>query len=173
MKKLFSIALVLVFFYSFIGFYLNFVIEQTVIKEQVNEKIIQNLPDNDLTIIRISSWENRKITWLEEEKEFRLEGILYDVVKIKKEKGSICYYCFCDVKESKLFANLDKLVRDQSDHSKSKTNLNKQHINVFFHEIILPRELTESPVHYCNYTSVYKSLLSDVLSPPPRIQTTS
>ena len=100
MKKLFSIALVLVFSYSFIGFYLNFVIEQTVIKEQVKEKIIRNLPDNELTLIRISSHEKGKITWMEDGKEFRLEGNLYDVVKIKKEKDSICYYCFCDVKES-------------------------------------------------------------------------
>lgn len=173
MKKLLSISLVLVFFYSFIGFYLNFAIEQCVIKEQVKEKIISNLPENELTIIKISLRDQGKITWMEEGKEFSLEGILYDVVKIKKEKDSIYYYCFCDVKESKLIANLDKLVKDQTDHSKSRTSLNKQQINVFFHEILLSRELTESPVHYFNFTSGYNFVYSDVLSPPPRILATS
>ena len=172
MKKIFSIALVLVFFYSFIGFYLNFAIEQYVIKEQVKEKIIRNLPDNELTIIRISSHVNGKITWIEDGKEFRLEGNLYDVVKIKEEKGSISYYCFCDVKESKLLANLDNLVKDQSDHSKSKTNLNKQHINVFFQQILPSFGLTESTIHYCNYTSIYKLIYTETQSPPPWVKTT-
>jgi len=109
---------------------------------------------------------------MEDGKEFRLEGNLYDVVKIKKEKDSICYYCFCDVKESNLIANLDKLVKDQSDHSKSRTYFKKQQINIFYHDVLHAQRLSESPLHYFNYSSGYKFIYTEVQSPPPWVKTT-
>jgi hypothetical protein len=169
MKKILSILLVFVFFYSFVGFYLNFAIEQCRIKEEVKEKIIHNLPDKYLTIIKVSSRNLEKITWTEEGNEFRYGGNLYDVVKIRQVNGDTYYSCYCDVKESKLIANLDKLVKDQTDHSQSRTIQKKIQINIFFHDGMLAKSLNNAPVDYFSYTPGYKLIYTDVLSPPPRL----
>jgi hypothetical protein len=171
MKKILSIVLVFVLFYSIIGFYLNFEIEQFRIKEEVKEKIINNLPENELTLIKISSRDNEKIIWMEEGREFKYQGNMFDVVRIKKGTDTTYYYCFSDVNESKLLANLDKLVKEQTDNSQSRTNQKKQEINYFFHEILFTQCLTETPVLFFNCTSRYRSIDTDVLSPPPRITT--
>jgi hypothetical protein len=172
MKKLFSILLVFVFFYSIVGFYLNFAVEQCRIKEEVKENIIHNLPDKYLTIIKVSSKDQEKIAWTEEGNEFRFEGNLYDVVKIRHENGTTYYSCFCDLKENQLLVNLDKLVKDQTDHSQSRTIQKKIQINMFFHDGMLAKTSNETPFDYFNYTTGYKLIYSDVLSPPPRLPAT-
>ncbi len=168
MKKILSLALVFVFFYSIIGFYLNFEIEQYQVKEAIKEKIIKNLPDNELTLVKISSGDYEKITWTEEGNEFRYNGNMLDVVKIRTGADTTYYYCFNDEKESKLFADLDKLVREQTDNSQSRTNQKKQDITYLFYEPTYMQCLAETPVLYFSYPSRYKSICTDVLSPPPR-----
>jgi hypothetical protein len=169
MKKILSLVLVFVFFYGIMGFYLNFEIQQYKIKEEIKERIIHNLPEKELTLLRISSSDKEKITWTENDKEFRYNGNMYDVVKIKAGTDTTYYYCFNDEKESKLFVNLDKLVKEQTDNSQSRTNQKKQDITYFFHELSYTQCLTEIPFLYFNYPSRYKSFYTDVLSPPPRI----
>jgi len=169
MKKIISIVLVFVFFYSIMGFYLNFEIAQYRIKEEIKEKIINNLPEKELTLVKISSSDNNKITWMEDGKEFRYDGNMFDVVRIRTKSDTTYYYCFSDEKESKLFVNLDKLVKEQTDNSQSRTNQKKQDITYFFHETFFTHCLTETPNLYFNYTSRYKSIDTKVLSPPPRI----
>jgi predicted P-loop ATPase/GTPase len=151
------------------GFYLNFEIEQYRIKEEIKFEIINNLPENELTLVKISSGDNEKITWMDEGREFRYEGNMFDVVKSKKATDTTYYYCFNDIKESKLMARLDKLVKEQTDNSQSRTNQKKQEINYFFYEILSTQSLTEKPFFYFNYPRRYKSIDTDILSPPPRI----
>ena len=168
MKKSFSIALLMVFFYGIIGFYVNFQIEQCRVKEEIKEKIINNLPENKLTILKISSCENDKIEWIEQGKEFRYKGEMFDLVKVKKVNGTTIYYCFCDSKESNLISSLDKLVKDQCDHSQSRSVQKKQVINYFFHEGLFSQSLDSSPVHYFTYTNGYNFICPEVTTPPPR-----
>ena len=171
MKKSLSIVLVFVFFYGIMGFYLNFTIEQYRVKEEIKEKIISSLPENELIQVKISSDELKKLIWTEDGKEFRYNGNMYDVVKIKKSSGITCYYCFNDEKESKLLASLDKLVKDQTDNSSSRTTQKKQTITYFVSSIHLTQCLTEAPVLFFDSPSRYKSVTTDILSPPPRIPT--
>jgi actin-related protein len=151
------------------GFYLNFEIEQFRIKEEIKDKIINNLPEKDLTLVKISSRDKEKITWTEDSKEFRYNGNMFDVVNIKIKSDTTCYYCFNDEKESQLFTNLDKLVKEQTDNSRSRTCEKKQDITYFFHEFSFRQCLTGTLVLYLDYLSTYKSISTDVLSPPPRI----
>jgi hypothetical protein len=168
MKKTLSILLLIVFTYSFMGTWLNFAIEQYRIKEEIKEKIISRLPENELTLIKITSQDKEKIRWTDEGKEFNYAGSMFDIVKVKVKKNITYYYCFNDAKETDLFANLDQLVKDQKDNSKSKQN-EKKEITYFTPEILLTQQLTARPVHYFCFSTGYKSFVRDVLSPPPRI----
>ena len=169
MKKFFSVVMVSVFLYSMMGFYLNFEIERFRIKEEIKEKIIRNIPENELSLFTFSSANNEKINWVEEGKEFRYHGFMFDVVKIKIRKDITYYYCYSDKKESTLLAHLDKLVKDQTDNSRSRTNQKKQEITYFFQKIFFTPCLAETPFLFIQNSSGYKSVDGDVLSPPPRI----
>lgn len=168
MKKNISFLLIFIFFYGIIGFYLNFEIEQSHIKEEIKEKIIHNLPDNKLTLITVSSADKEKIVWTEYDKEFIFKNNMYDVVRIKIKDNTTYYYCFDDEKESNLFVNLDKLVKDQTDNSQSRTIQKKHDITFYFHETLLLQCPTEKPVSYFAPTSKFISICSEVLSPPPK-----
>jgi hypothetical protein len=172
MKKLLSILLIFVFGYSILGFYLNFAIEQAGIKEEIREKIISKLPEAELVVIKIPTAEQEKIRWLEEGKEFIFGGDLYDVARIKKGSDTIFYFCLCDVKESRLLTNLDKLVKDQSDRSQSRSLQKKPQVNLFFTKALLLRCRNEAPVNYYTYPSFYYFHFCEVLFPPPRIPQT-
>ena len=169
MKKILSFALIFAIFYSLTGFYLVFEIDQCLIKEEIKEKLINNLPEKELTLIKISSAESTKIDWTEEGREFRYEGQMFDVVKIKTGSDTTYYYCFSDEKESKLFSNLNNLVKGQTDNAQSRTNQKKQEITYFIRELSFIQSLTETPVLYFDYPSFYKSICIYVLSPPPKI----
>jgi hypothetical protein len=168
MKKIISFLLIFIFFYSIIGFYLNFELEQFRIKEEIKEKIIHNLPYNKLTLIKVSSVDKGNFTWTEYGKEFRFNSNMFDVVRIKIQGGKTYYYCFDDEKESNLFIHLDKLVKEQTDNSRSRTTQKKQHITYFFHETLLLQCPTKKPVYYFTSTSKFISICSEVLSPPPK-----
>jgi hypothetical protein len=172
MKTLLSIFLTFVFLYSIVGFYLNFVMEQCMIKKEIKEKILKKLPENELTVIKISFENREKIIWEEEGKEFRFGGCMYDVVKIRQVYDTTFYYCFCDVKESRLLTKLDKLVRDQSDHSSSRTYQKKHPITLYFQNVLHVKCFFEAPVRYFSYTASYNFSFIDVLTPPPRVLNT-
>ena len=169
MKRILSILLVFVFFYSIIGFYLNFEIKQFRIKKEIKENLIVSLPENELTLLKISSTDNVKIKWMEEGKEFRYMGNMFDVVKIVNRRDSTYFYCYSDSKESKLISHLDKLVKEQAGHSQSRSFQKKQVINLLVHEVLFTQCLPESPYNYYTFTSGYKFIYTDVLTPPPII----
>jgi len=168
MKKLLSILLVVVLFYSIIGFYLNFEIEQYWIKKEIKHYLINKLPEEELTIIKIPSKDYRKITWTEEGSEFRYNGNMFDVYKIKSTKDSSYYYCFDDIKESTLLTHLDKLVKEQTDHTKSRNIQKKQVFNYLFQATFTNPKQIEKSCQYTIYTTHYSSIFKDVLSPPPK-----
>lgn len=154
------------------GFYLNFIVEQCLIRERIKEQIIKQLPENELSLIKVSSREQNKIKWLEDGKEFRYCGIMYDVVKVRNLNDSTYYYCFCDLKESRLLTNLDKLVKDQTDHSQSRTIQKKHQIKVLLQHTLSFECYYTVPVRYFDQPTRYLFHISDVPSPPPWVLTT-
>ena len=55
-----------------LGFYVDFKIQQYQIKEEIKEKLIRSLPDNELTLIEITPENKNKIKWTEEGEEFQI-----------------------------------------------------------------------------------------------------
>lgn len=81
------------------------------IHTDIKQQIKQSIPESDLHIVRFASNDSPK--WLKDQKEFKYNGHLYDVVKVKKDKnGNAIYYCIDDVKEELLFAHLDNVVNN-------------------------------------------------------------
>lgn len=168
MKKVISIVIILVLFYSMVGYYIDFKIEQFQLKESIKERLIKKLPDNELTLLKISHEKLNRLNWTEEGREFRYEGNMYDVVKIKIVGDTAYYYCFNDEKENKLITSVDKLIKEQTHNTKSKNSNKKPVINYFFNKSILSFAANETIFHYFDYSPIYTSLKPDILSPPPK-----
>ncbi len=168
MKKFLSISLVFLFLYSTVGFYLNFTLEQCRIKEEIKEKILGNTDEHELVLLKISSFDQYKVQWTEEGKEFRYEGEMFDLTKIKRGTDTTFYYCFCDSRETKLLSHLDKLVKEQSDRSPSRSIQKKLVFNFYFQQDFLSLFIQESPVRYLTILSAYNFVNPDILTPPPQ-----
>lgn len=167
MKKAGSIALILFLCYNFFGYFLISKIEQLVITGQIREQILPWLPVNQLVLIKAVTGVRNDISWIEAGKEFVFQGTMYDVVKTKVEHDTTFYYCFNDKKESKLLANLDKMVRDQTDRSRSKSN-SKKLVITFFYQSSNPYIFALTPfAGIVTPTPSFISIPEEVLSPPP------
>ncbi|MBU0487962.1 MAG: hypothetical protein KKA07_02380 [Bacteroidetes bacterium] len=169
MKKLLLISLLLAVFYSTIGFYILFKVEEYNIRQEIKHCLISNLSGEELELLIIFHADEGKIHWVEEGKEFRYDGNMYDVVKTREFEHATYYYCYNDRKETKLMACLDKLIREQANHSKSRVKVKKIPINYFLQRQvfrILPRE---QDVQYFGVSTEKYAIFQDVISPPPRV----
>ena len=93
---------------------------------------------------------------------------MYDLARTKIVNGITYYYCYNDEKESKLISSVDKLVKEQMDHSKSKNINKKPVINYFFNKnIFQPTVNSQQSTLKTSKVSKIIEVYMDVLSPPP------
>ncbi len=130
LKKLSLIILITVLASSQFGYYLLLLNQQSVRKEQVKQKILAQLKDEELEVISPSN----EIYWEEEGKEFFLNGEMYDVIKIKKVKGKVMLYCINDKKEKSLIDKYNKITdHNSSSDNKAKLTIDNS-INLFIYQ---------------------------------------
>ena len=125
MRKLLAIVVVFLFAFQTGGFLILFELQKYSIRNEIKNKIKQGLPEEELVVFRIPVEEQEsflKNFMFFDENEFRIEGKMYDVVKVETNTDFIFYYCVSDEKESMLFANLDTSVRKTMDNSPSNQN---------------------------------------------------
>ena len=174
LKKSLSILLIFVFLCNITGYYIVFKINQYQIYKEVKRKIKYSVPDDQLIRICISVNDNNTLKWTKENKEFKYQGEMYDVVRSKKDAGLITYYCIHDFKETRLFANLDKQVKNQMNNDSQRKNANslfkKLVKNLIFQgtntSILL---MIKSCTLCCTEFDHYNSVVLDKISPPPKI----
>ena len=99
------------------GFYAILSFEREEIREKVEQKILNSLDKSELICIVENAENLSKIAWERPEIEFRFEGNLYDVVYKENAFGVTYYYCLSDKDETKLEAKIDKILKNQTDHS--------------------------------------------------------
>jgi hypothetical protein len=137
------------------------------------EKVIHELPVNELTVISITKEKELLLNWREENKEFEYAGKLYDLVKICNRSDSIILYCINDKQEEELFANLDIFVKRNTDNEP----LQNKRVNIileklikdyfrydFFVSIIRPGREILFTFCYENLKPVYLK----IITPPPK-----
>jgi len=108
LKRTFSILLILIIIFNFLGAFLTFIFIQKSIKKEVKRFVINNLPDDKLTyfIFPKSEIEQKKlgVIWIHS-KEFKYNNRMYDIVRIEKIDDNIKYIVFDDSKETDLVNN--------------------------------------------------------------------
>ena len=154
--------------YSIVGIFINFSLEHRSIKKEIKRLLIHKLPDEELSLIMISKANSGELRWMKKDKEFRYKGNMYDVVR-SEQKGDTTYYrCFNDTRETRLFAHLDKLVKDQTGTSRINNIQKVSFQNYIFTSLKIKKYQQEKKLKYFDKIIPYKSIELDTLTPPPK-----
>ena len=100
-----------------LGPYALFQVQQQQLKRQMKRAIKAGVPDAELHRIAFAASrhlrDSERVQWMHE-REFRLDGEMYDIVRSEQRGDSIIHHCIRDDEETALFARLDALVREES-----------------------------------------------------------
>lgn len=130
------------------------------------EELIELLVFNKEDIV------NQKINfrWIHS-REFRYNGDMYDIVEKEETESQLIIYCINDTKEKKLEEEFEKRVHQNSSENKQKPSANYL-INNLLSEAVqnekIRMELIPEFIFREQFASRYKSIHSEIPSPPPR-----
>jgi hypothetical protein len=166
LRKYISAILIFVFLFDLGGYYLLFCIWQNNTRKEIRQEIRNGLKEDDLSLIIVSINEVSGISWIESDKEFRYQGDMYDVVKIKIHNQKKYYYCIRDINEKQLIANYNKNHSSKKETGKRIKEFKYQYIplKISLTDLIYPVDLTTNEI-----AVLYKSNIIDIHSPPPKL----
>ena len=122
MKKAVATSLFVIMFASQVGYYFIYAFKQYQIKEEIEKEMLANIPDASLEII-IAEEHGTRIKWEKRDKEFSLDGVMYDVARIKKSEGKTYLYCINDKKEKQLLDDIVKAVNKNQNNKQSRNTI--------------------------------------------------
>jgi hypothetical protein len=161
--------LLLLIFFSQVGYQLIYSIQERIIQYEQKEKMISLLPDSALEMIA----DNDQISWEEEGKEFYMNDNLFDVAKIKVINGKKIYFVINDKKETELLKKFNTILRNQQDNKQNKKS-NDQGIK-YQQPVFIIGNTIENVAYVsqsCSFNifkeTVHPSYISDILIPPPQ-----
>ena len=154
-------------FTSQVGYYFIYTIHQHIIQEEMERELLAHIPESSLEVI-IAEHVANKIVWEEKNKEFSLDGVLYDVARIEKKDGKTFLYCINDKKEKQLLDNLVRAVNKNHDNKQGRNNIQSLLVDLvcMSHEEE-PRSFSISSA-YSSFNVSLVSSFEEIHSPPPK-----
>ena len=137
----------------------------------MEKELLSHIPGSSLEVI-IAEQYSDKLVWEEENKEFSIDGVMYDVASIKKTDGKTYLYCINDKKEKELLDNLVKAIRSANDSNNNRQSGNS--IKIQFPDLIADKNETEPSVlvsinpQYISFNVDLVTSVKEVSSPPPK-----
>jgi hypothetical protein len=122
LKKALAASLLTILFTSQVGYYFIYTIHQYIIKEEMEKEMLTRIPESSLEVI-VAEDLGDKILWQEDNKEFSIDGVLYDVARIKKSEGKTFLYCINDKQEKQLLDGLAKAVNANHGNKQEKNSI--------------------------------------------------
>jgi hypothetical protein len=108
-------------FYTQLGYYGQFAIQQWLLKEAAREAWIAALPDSSFFSIRLADV-NAAGKWEEEGKECWYHDHLYDVIRQKTIGGTVLLFCIDDLREARLIRQSGEVTHANHDHPDKKAS---------------------------------------------------
>ena len=133
----------------------------------MEKELLAHIPASSLEVIIAEQFGDR-IQWEEKGKEFSLDGILYDVVRINKSDGRTFLYCINDKQEKQLLENLAKAVNANHGNKQEKNNIKSLLLDsVCFIDEQEPCFFS-SPSSYSCFNAPLVSSFEEINIPPPK-----
>lgn len=120
MRKTGAISILAVLFYTQLGYYGQFVIQQWMLKEEAREAWVAALPDRCFFRVQLAAV-NAADHWEEAGRECWYNNHLYDVIHRKTEAGVVWLYCMDDEREARLIRQSGEMTHANQDSPNKKT----------------------------------------------------
>ena len=152
------------------SFYINIKIKS--LKKDVRERIESGMEESDLSLMTFSVEDAaNNIEW-EDEKEFKYEGIMYDIVKSDTVGNLVMFWCYEDHRESDLNRQLEELSeigmnKDPVQKENHKRISNFLKCLYFDYQSPTPLIIFETDIDRCNLNAVFESRFITPPDPPP------
>ena len=167
MKKILAAAFLSIIFTSQVGYYFIYTVHQFILKEEIEKELLAYIPDSLLEVFVAEEFGD-KIVWEEENKEFSIEGVLYDVAHIKKNEGKTFLYCINDKQEKQLLDGLAKAVNANHGNKQEKNNIKSLLVDlVCMNDDEGPGIFSVSFI-YSNFHADLVSSFEEINIPPPK-----
>jgi len=129
--------------------------------------MLANIPESSLEVI-VAEQVADKIEWEEKNKEFSLDGILYDVARIEKKEGKTFLYCINDKKEKQLLDDLAKAVNKDHDNKQGTNNIKSLLLDLVCMSDEEDPKFFSVPSAYSRFNVTLVSSFEEINSPPPK-----
>ena len=130
-------------------------------------EVLARIPDSSLEVI-VAEELGDKILWQEENKEFSIDGVLYDVVRIKRSEGKTFLYCINDKQEKKLLDDLAKAVNENHGNKQEKNNIKSLLVDLVCMNDEEQSTLFSVPSTYSRFNVILVSSFEEINIPPPK-----
>lgn len=165
MKKLTSILLLVCLSFILFGYHLVFYFQVENAKAEMMASLKNQKGHRDVIQLSFTESDVKQLVW-EDEKEFRFNGEMYDVVEKEQKSGQLVIHCIPDKKETTLIKEYQK---------NNKHNRSDSIVELVNAQFVLPSEYSVKPLQR-NITKTYfersYSLLSRasfIFIPPPEV----
>ena len=134
----------------------------------MERELLAYIPDSSLEVFVAEEFGD-KIVWEEENKEFSIEGVLYDVAHIKKNDGKTFLYCINDKQEKQLLDGLAKAVNANHGNKQEKNNIKSLLVDLVCMNDDEQSTIFSVPFTYsCFYVDLVSSF-EEINIPPPKV----
>ena len=176
MRSVTSILLFLLLFQP-ISFITIFKIEQYEIRNEIKQRIMAGVNKDNLLRIKLPR-NSEKVTgylsWLISERELRLQGKMYDIVREENRGDTTWYYCILDEQETELFANLDLEIDWEMNNSPQREQRRKALERIFTLLLFQPQNFPDI-IHFPEEPELSDYYFSSITwktspsTPPPQV----
>ena len=176
MNRVLPIILTISIILNSFGYYIAFKGVQYSVKKEIKRKLKNNVPEDELFIIRLTKSDISKgkngFKYIEANKEFTYNNKMFDIVRRETKGDSVIFHCINDVQEENILANIDFLVKENFCKSPATKKKASNSIKLIIKHA-LPKSDIEFPSNCLSkllsekYFSTIFPIFIDVISPPP------
>jgi len=167
LKKALAASLLAILFTSQVGYYFIYTVHQYMIKEEMEREMLTLIPESSVEVF-VAEELGDKIQWEEENKEFSIDGVLYDIARIKKSEGKTILYCINDKQERQLLDDLAKAVNANHGNKQEKNTIKSLLADLVCMNDEEQSTIFSVPSTYSLFNVTLVSSFEEIYSPPPK-----
>ena len=133
----------------------------------MEKEMLTRIPESSLEVI-VAEELGDKILWQEDNKEFSIDGVLYDVARIKKSEGKTFLYCIKDKQEKQLLDDLAKAVNANHGNKQEKNTIKSLLADLVCINDEEQSTIFSVPSTYSLFNVTLVSSFEEINSPPPK-----
>ena len=133
----------------------------------MEKEMLTRIPKSSLEVIVAEEFGD-KILWQEDNKEFSIDGVLYDVARIKKSGGKTFLYCINDKQEKQLLDDLAKAVNANHGNKQEKNTIKSLLADLVCINDEEQSTIFSVPSTYSLFNVTLVSSFEEINSPPPK-----